>query len=440
MKIPTSRTSRRPKIFYGWYIVAALATVSMVSVGLGGMNFGLFIPSIHEELHISNAFFGWGQTARLLGFAVSSWFIGRILDHYGARVPMAVAATVLGLVMLCLSRIQNGWQMVGLFFVIGFIGLEGAGGNLYQSVPLSRWFIRKRGKAMSLAFLGTTAGMFVFTPLMQYMIATVGWRLTWVILGSGSCSIIILIALVVIRRDPQSAGLQPDGEAVEKGYAAGASDHRKMPPLAEYSWTRPQAVRNGAFWVLAVILGLRMFSTSTINMFRIPFFIEQGLPPHTVAWAISAEAVISALIAWPTGWALDRFQPRYVAGTSLVLFVAAFVMTMNVAAVWQMYLACGLFGISAASFLVAQNALWPAYFGGLYIGAIRGFAVPIAMVFSALGGPLTGFIKDATGSYKPAWTIAAVSLAISAVLMFLTAKPEPPAEPSHLEPSSLEAR
>ena len=428
MKRSSARHLNKPKLFYGWYIVAGLATVSMVSVGMGGMNFGLFIPSIHEDLGINHVFFGWGQTARLAGFAMSSWWIGRILDRHGARIPMAVAAATLAMVMLCLSKIQNGWQMVGLFFVIGLIGLEGAGGNLYQSVPLSRWFIRKRGKAMSLAFLGTTMGMFVFTPLIQYMIATVGWRMTWFFLGCGSCSMIVVIALAIIRKEPQSLGLQPDGdtEADENDPRRTGVNHRRKPLLAEYSWTRAEAVRNRAFWALVAVIGLRMFSVSTINMFRIPFFIEQGLSAHTVAWAISAEAVISALIAWPTGWAVDRFQPRYVATISLALFVVVFLLTMKVNTVWQLYVACGLFGVSAASFQVAQNALWPHYFGGLHIGSIRGFALPMAMVFSAMGGPLTGFIRDARGTYTLVWTIAAACLAVSAVLMVMTAKPAPP--------------
>ena len=103
-----------------------------------------------EELCIKQSFFGMTQTARLVGFSVSGWLIGRILDRYGARIPLFIAGSFMGLAMVGLYYVQTGWQLVALFFVKGLIGLEGAGGNLFQSVPVSRWFVRKRGRAMSM--------------------------------------------------------------------------------------------------------------------------------------------------------------------------------------------------------------------------------------------------------------------------------------------------
>jgi MFS family permease len=313
--------------------------------------------------------------------------------------------------------------LVILFFIQGMIGMEGAGGNLFQSVPLSRWFVRKRGKAMSLAFLGTTAGMFAFTPLIQYIITIASWRYAWLIVGCSSCLVIIIVALIIIRKDPESMGLQPDGDSVEsEGY-----ENRKInPSLSEYPWTRSQAIRTFSFWALIAIMGLRMFSMGTVNIFRIPFYIDQGISAQFVAWAISAEAVISALVSIPTGWAVDRFQPRYVAAVSLVSFIAVMVVTMYVTTTWHVFVATTLFGVSAASFIVSQNALWPNYFGGRHIGSIRGFAIPLTLFFSAIGAPIAGRIKDVTGSYMPAWLISIACLSIATALMLMARKPKPP--------------
>ena len=52
MEIDSSSQSHGSKIFYGWYIVAGLATVGMLSAGMGGINFGLFIQPMSEELGI----------------------------------------------------------------------------------------------------------------------------------------------------------------------------------------------------------------------------------------------------------------------------------------------------------------------------------------------------------------------------------------------------
>jgi MFS family permease len=310
---------------------------------------------------------------------------------------------------------------------MGMIGLEGAGGNLYQSVPLSRWFVRLRGKAMSLAFLGIPAGIFVFTPLIQFLINTTGWRSAWLILGGGSSAAIVIIALSVIRKEPESMGLRPDGDRLERG-ERGKVSLNPGPVTAEYSWTRSEAVRSFTFWSLVVITGLRMLSMSTVGIFRIPFYMDQGISPQIVAWAVSVEAVISAITAFPVGRAMDRFQPRFVAAASLSLFIIVLIVTMNVTRTWHVFAATILFGIMAASFMVIQNALWPDYFGGMHIGSIRGLAMPFTIVFSAIGAPLTGIIKDTTGTYTPAWFGSIGLLAISTALMLMTPKPVRPVQ------------
>ena len=165
---------------------------------------------------------------------------------------------------------------------------------------------------------------------------------------------------------------------------------------------------------------------STINIFRVPFYIEKGFSPQMVAWAVSVEAVVSSLIAIPTGWAMDRFQARYVASASIASFILVFIVTINVNSTFMVFLTCSLFGVAAASFTVSNNALWPNYFGGERIGNIRGLSVPFTTFFSAVGAPLTGLAKDTTGSYIPIWIVAMILLSVSIVIMLLNRKPDPP--------------
>lgn len=84
----------------------------MVSTGMGGNNLGLFVPPMTRELGISQIYFGWAYSARLIGFCTTSWYIGILLDRYGARIPMAVTGIMAGLVMVGLTYLQAGagWQ------------------------------------------------------------------------------------------------------------------------------------------------------------------------------------------------------------------------------------------------------------------------------------------------------------------------------------------
>ena len=425
MEVESSSNSHRTKTFYGWYIVAGLASVGAVSAGMGGVNFGLFIPPMSEELGIKHAVFGWTQTARLVGYSTSSFLIGRILDRYGARIPMAIAGGFMALAMVGLSLITTDWQLVAILCFIGVIGMQGGGGNLYQSVPLSRWFIRLRGRAMAVTFVGIPFGIFIFSPLTQYLIDNINWRAAWFILGGGGSVVIVLVGLLIVRKDPESMGLRPDGDPLE-GDESDDANLEHPPPQAEYSWTRPQAFRTFAFWALIAVVSVNSLGWGSLGMFRIPFYIEQGVSPQIVAWALSAEAVMAAIVSFPTGWAMDRFQPRFVIAATQIIFIAVFIVTMNLTVSWHVFAPTLIFGIMGASSAIAQNALWPAYFGGKHIGSIRGLSVPLILVFSGLGAPITGAIKDATGTYKPAWLVVMALLVGATILILMTPKPTPP--------------
>ncbi len=414
----------RPRIFYGWYVVAGLALVSLVSVSMAGINFGFFIRPMQEDLDISETFFGWAQSARMLGFGVTSFLIGRMLDRYGARWLLIVVGIVVGGLVVAIGAIQADWQLLAIFALIGAVGMQGAGGNLYASVPIARWFWRKRGKAMSMAFMGIPAGI-LLTPVVTYLINTVGWRTSFVIIGIFGGAVIVLVAVFIIRRAPEDMGLAPDGEPPSPAASIeGGSEEQRSE--SEFSWTRGQAMRSWTFWRLILIYGLLFLSFGAVGLFRTPYFEDQGVDRQVIGFAFSAEAIASVIAAIPAGWALDRFQIRYVAAVPIAILIGAIFATIAAATAWQVFLATILFGLGAASTGVASNVIWPAYFGSLHIGAIRGRAMQIMMLFNVAGAPFAGFMKDSTGSYIPAWWAAIGGLAIAASLLLVTPKPKPP--------------
>jgi sugar phosphate permease len=406
--------------------------VGAVSTGMGGVNLGLFIKPMRDDLGIGTSVFGLAQTARLFGFALSGWIIGRFIDRRGARIPLVIAGLMAGGAMIGLSQVTAGWQIIAVFFVVGATGLQGGGGSLFMSVPLSNWFIRKRGTAMSVAFIGMPVGIFIFAPLSQLLIDEIGWRDTWLVLGGGGAVVTVLVALFVIRRRPQDMGLRPDGEAAPSTGALSALGAHRHVFEDEVSWTRAEAIRSrilhpSTFWRLTMIDGLRMLAMSSVGIFRVPYFIDdKGFDASIVAWSLSAEAIFAVLVSLPTGWAVDRYQPRYVAAVSTLLMVAGFLLTMTASSIVMVFVATSVFGLGVASFIICQNAVWPAYFGHAHIGSIRGFATPLMLVFSAIGAPLTGIVRDATGSYQPAWIAGTIGLVIATLLLLITPKPVKP--------------
>jgi len=424
-------TFRGKPVYYGWVMVVGLSIVTMVSMGMLGINFGLFIEPMSRDLGVGQAFFGWAQSGRLLGSASSGFVLGHILDRYGSRVPLAIAGLLVLGAMLLIARVTEGWQLIALFVFVGLVGLQGVGGNLYTMVSVSNWFMRKRSKAMSRVFLGTPIGIFIVAPLTAYFIGTIGWRDTVLILGITGGLLVFLVGLFM-RRRPKDMGQLMDGDSPGESQTPGEGSNEDEKQSAgaevkEYSWTRAEALRSPAFWKLSVAFGMSVFSLSTVSLFRVPHFVNAGIDAQIVAYSLSVEAVAVFVVAIPVGYAAARFQLRYILIVSQVVSVSVILLLFVSTEVWQVFLVNSLFGVTATSQMITMSVIWPDYFGKDNVGVIRGLTMPITTALSFGGPPLAGMIYDNYGSYEPAWWISIFVIVASAILFFITPKPKLPA-------------
>jgi predicted MFS family arabinose efflux permease len=423
---------RGKPIFYGWVIVFGLGLVTMVSMGMLGINFGLFIEPISRELDIGQSFFGWAQSARLLGSAASGFILGRILDRYGARWPMVFAGILVCGVMIMMSNISEGWQVVAIFLVMGLLGLQGGGGNLYTVVSISNWFVQKRSQAMSRVFLGTSIGILIFAPLTAYLIEHIGWRNANIILGIVGAMVVVIVALL-IRRTPGDIGQSIDGISTKDiGADPTASsetetqEERTEKDEDEYSWTRKEALRSPAFWKISLAFGLAAFANGTVQLFRVPHFVSRGIDPQIVAYSLSFEALVVLAVIVPVGYLATRYRLRYILiGSQLVRVIVVLVMFTATHA-WQAFLANGLFGVAATSQMIIMSIIYPNYFGKANIGSIRGLALPVTTALSFAGAPFAGIVFDIYGTYELAWIVAIACAIIASILFLVTPKPASP--------------
>ncbi|MDO8670080.1 MAG: MFS transporter, partial [Dehalococcoidia bacterium] len=176
------RSIARGQFYYGWVIVAVGFIIGLVMVTFRLYSFGVFVKPISEDM-------GWSRTAisGVLSFStvvegLAALLIGSILDKRGARLLMVFGIAITGVGFIALGFMQTIWQFYLIrAFVIG-IGLT-CGGNLPINVSIANWFIRKRGKAVSIGLMGASLGGAVMTPFAAYLISVYGWRSAWVVCG-----------------------------------------------------------------------------------------------------------------------------------------------------------------------------------------------------------------------------------------------------------------
>src|SRR6266700_990777 len=171
----------RPRVFYGWVIVAVVFVTMAVGVN-ARTAFSLLFPPILDD-------FGWdrGMTAGIFsfGFLVSALVtpcVGWLMDQRGPRlvIELGVVAMAAGLLLAPLAR--EPWQ---LYLTLG--AMVGGGVNCLaytgQSLYLTNWFVRRRGLALSIAFSGVGVGSITILPWLQSLIASAGWRAACSALG-----------------------------------------------------------------------------------------------------------------------------------------------------------------------------------------------------------------------------------------------------------------
>ena len=414
--------------YYGWAVVVTLAAFNALSASVAGSRLGLFIKPMGQDLGWSAAVFGWAQMASMVTILVSGPLLGHLIDRYGPRLLVPLVALIGGSAIATLAFVVAPWQMVLIFGITGLMGL-GRAADLYGNVVISKWFVRRRGRAIGIAFALSTLGLVIFMPITQWLIDGIGWSRTWLVFGLGAPIVVVPLGLLILRRRPEDIGLLPDGLKQPQDLAEAVQQTPRLHPqlFSEESWTRAQALRTRTFWLMVTGFGIATFSSSIQAVFRVPAFIERGLDAQLVAFAVSADAVAAGLIAaFVSGRLVERFPARYMAVVGFAFLINAALFSIVGDTVIELFVAYLSFGIALSFIMVSENVMWANSFGRTHLGSIRGVTVPLIMVISAIAFPLTGYIRDVVGEYTPAWWISAIGLLVAGLII---SQAKPPRHP-----------
>ncbi|MBS57286.1 MAG: hypothetical protein CL735_00800 [Chloroflexi bacterium] len=423
--------SNRPKrIFYGWIIVASMALINFAGMATGNLNFGLFIPLMESDLNISRTAFGWMDTARRFTGGAASYFVGKIIDKHGPRIYIVVAAIIIGSSMILIGFSQKSWQLILLFGIIGLSGLAAPGG-LVTSVPVAKWFFKKRGIAIALASVGLGLGGIVMLPATQIFIENIGWRNTWILLAIIFMLITIPISAIFLRRRPEDLGLKVDGESASEKINNSKPFATKQIEKTEdeISWTVKDALHTRTFWMLTIIFALVGLAQGGAGVHRIPFWMDNGYDGRTVAFAFSLDAAGAASMAIISGWVADKLPIRYIATSSYSGFIFALLLMLLTSKIpesptWLVFASSGIFGLSVGANMIVTGYIFAAYFGRDFLGAIRGITMPVLLISAGIGPPIVGYMFESTGSYQMAWWIMILLYGAAAALVITVRAPK----------------
>lgn len=407
---------KRSPVFYGWVVLAA-GTLGIIMSSPGQTySFSIFIEEFIRDLGLSRSLVS-GIYA--VGTVVGSFalpFIGKMIDVRGNRVMVVVITVLFGVVILYMSQVRNALMLV---FGVVFMRMLGQSSMVIVSMNvINQWWVRRRGFVLGISTLvSATMGVGLFPNLIQFLIPRVGWRGAYVILAAIVVGVMVPVGWVFYREKPELYGEFPDGEDPLIQQAD------KPMVLKEESWTRYEAVRTRAFWLLAIgIAAFSMLGTG-LTFHIVSIFGDNGLSAEIAAAIFLPMSLTTSLIAIPGGWLVDRVGVKYVLAVGLIFLTLTILLSTSISSTAFAIVYAIIFGAGSGIARVVSGVAYANYFGREHLGSITGFTSTIGAMASGLGPVVYGVGRDLAGNYWPSLLVSAIYPAVMVALVLTMKKP-----------------
>lgn len=382
-----------------WKIVYLLAFTQIVSWGSLYYAFAIVAADIQRELgwrtEIVFGAFSWS----LLVAGLASTPAGVLIDRYGGRPVMGVGSLVAGAGMAGVGMAHSvawyftAWTAVGI----------GMAMVLYEAAfaTINREFILNARKGISVLTLFGGLASTVFWPLTLKLSSMVGWRDTYLIYG------LVHIALCAPVHALLGKGMRRD--AITGGVHA------------VRNYTLHEAVRDPAFWKLALAFSANMFVFSALSVHLIPLLQRFG---HSVGTAVLVSTLVGPMqVLGRIGeMAFARhIRPQNVGKLTFALLPSGLLALLFLGEQQVAVAAfCIFYGVSNGVVTIVRGTVPQALFGRENYGAISGALAGPSLLAKAAGPLAAAAFVEANPS--PGWLLGILlAVAVISLLCFLAA-------------------
>jgi MFS family permease len=311
------------------------------------------------------------------------------------------------------------------------------GGMLAMMTVTNNWFIMKRSIAISI-FMSSMGLNIVISPFLMSMINRVGWRRSYLTVAAIAFVLCVVIPALLVRNKPEDIGQVPDGPVPLKTERSkpGKNPYKNL-YKTPVDFTAKEALRTRSLWLLTLFGTIQFFCINGLMTHQIAFLFDLGISPNTAAMASGILMAVMSISSLGIGFLGLRFKMRSLAIASILIGIVGFAAILAARSLLLVIVYCVILGIGFGINGIAMGNLIPDYFGRTEFPKIMGFTTPLTTIGSSVGAPIAGFIRDATGSYIPAFQIC-LGMLFLAFLCIVFAKP--PLHPSLKEKAQAEKR
>ena len=339
------------------------------------------MPAVQADFGVDRADASLPYTFAMLGFALGNLVVGRVVDRFGVTVALILAALVIATGMGMSALSPSVFLLSVAQFIVG-LGTAASFGPLIADVSL--WFLRRRGIAVAIAASGNYLSGAIWPVLLAGILAGQGWRAVYVVLAAVTLTVVVPLALFLRRRLPLEARTHADNLSRLRAQAAG------FPPR-----------------LLALMLGVAgigcCVAMSMPQVHIVSFCVDLGYGPAVGGQMLSLMllgGVVSRLIS---GLVADQLGGVRTLLVGSLLQCLALFLYLPFDGMVSLYVISAIFGLSQGGIVPSYALVVREYMPSAEAGRRVGFVMMMTILGMALGGWMTGWIYDVTGSYQMAF-------------------------------------
>ena len=389
------------KLYYGWWITITFAITETVSWGIIFYAFSVFITTYEADFGWTRAQITGAFSLSLLMTAAFSYPVGWILDRYGPRLLMTAGSVLATVLIFTLSFVES----LTMFYVVwAALGVTAAM-VLYEPsfVVVARWFTHYRPRALAIITFAAGLASTIFLPLTDYLIRNVGRSQAWLILAVILGIITIPLHGLILRPNPESMGLLPDGEPKSPLNPSGQNSPQIKNTTVE------QALKQPSFWWFGLAFALSALAAIALRVHFIPYLIDGGYSPEFAAWVggvIGAMQVVGRLIFAPVG---ERITLKTVVIFLFLIQAASIILLQIFPTIVGIWIFVVVFGASYGATTLARTAMLADLYNGENYGRISSIQITGLRIANMLAPVGAGILYTQAGnSYGPVLPVLVV--------------------------------
>ena len=382
---------------YSWtrlFIALLLATVGNIGMWV----VVIVLPDIQLEFKIDRGTASIPFAFTMVGFAIGNWVMGHVVDRYGITKTIIFAATVNTAGYIAAMYVNNVYSLSILQFFIG-LGTAAAFGPLIADT--SHWFLKRRGIAVALIASGNYFSGAIWPPLFNNTLQSDGWRDVYWILALSTVFIMIPLSFLLAKKISEETARISD---------AASSDKRQNVSIS------PKALT-----ILLSIAGIGCcVAMSMPQVHIVAFCIDLGFGPAVGAEMLSLMLIGGIISRLINGLLADKLGGVYTLLIGSTLQCIALFLYLPFDGLVSLYIVSLVFGLSQGGIVPSYAIIVREYLPGADAGTRVGFVMMCTIMGMAIGGWMSGWIYDLTGSYAAAfWNGIVWNFLNIAIVLFL---------------------